>query len=107
MLLTGLAAVWLLTIVTSHMDVQFVYPSEMFTTGVTLTQHITCVVQHMIVQINLAIKTVFAVIAAVRLLARVNLEVDFQGVNPSKLFSTGVTLIGPLPCVDSHVSCQK
>lgn len=107
MLLTGLAAVRLLSIVTPHMDVQFVYPSKLLSTSVTLTQHITCVVQHMIIQINLAIKSVFTVIAAVRLLTRVNLEVDFQGVNPSKLFSTGVTLIGPLPCVDPHVSCQK
>lgn len=107
MLPTGLAAVRLLSIVTPDMEVQFVYPSKLLSTGVTLTQHITCVVQHMTVQINLAIKTVFAVIAAVWLLTRVNLEVDFQGVNPSKLFSTGVTLIRPLPCVDPQVPCQK
>lgn len=107
MLLTGLAAVRLLPIVAPHVDVQFVDPSELFPTGVTLTQHIAGVVQHMIVQINLAVISVFAVIAAVRLLTRVDLKVDFQGVNPSKLFSAGVTLIGPLPCVDPHVSCQK
>lgn len=107
MLPAGLAAVRLLSVVTPHVDVQLVHPAELLPAGVALAQHVARVVQHVVVQIDLAVEAVLAVVAAVRLLAGVDLEVDLQGVDPAELFPAGVTLIGPLPRVDSHVSRQK
>lgn len=101
---TGLAAVRLLSFVTSDMVFQVVGLRELFSTGVTPIRFLPCVDPRVDGQRSLGGKTHSAEVAAVRLLSSVTHDMDVKVGQPSEPFSAGDTLMRFLSCVDCHVS---